>query len=502
MKKYLLKFCFLLTVIAALLISCSKEDNGESTPAAIGLTVFKNKTGDVNANTLQAQYKDPKFDIYFYGNFDANNDPTVIKTVTFQKVANDTIMDMTIDPTTFRITSASTTVKGVKQAVVMKFEYLDNGTNDFNVSYYSYDWTTQTGQLFYSTLVENKNGVTIGKPNYAAKLSGTKAFDYKLALESLLISTKIVTAGVVLGALLPEAALITAASVLIPGVATGLYFDVAVSTLIKLVIGDAKASDFFPPKTLITNPIIDTNNPIPHLQISNCVNTNISFTATMDATGAIIFTTINGGQAPYTYMVASGFQQSTVFANNYANGSYILAVKDANGCVNMKVIPLSRTTLAVGYNYQGGIIGYLDGTGLHGLIVAPSDQGTTGWGEPKDNSQTFNVVTSTDIGTGNANTIALSAVETYAISAAKLCADLNLGGYEDWYLPSRDELYQVVNNLKLIGFTKDRPYYISSSHAYSYSGNAYFVYFMSDTQIGVNSGSWTGDFRVRAVRSF
>jgi len=418
MKKYLLKFCFLLTVIPALLISCSKEDNGESTPAAIGLTVFKNKTGDVNANTLQAQYKDPKFDIYFYGNFDANNVPTVIKTVTFQKVANDTIMDMTIDPTTFRITSASTTVKGVKQSVVMKFEYLDNGTNDFNVSYYSYDWTTQTGQLFYSTLVENKNGVTIGKPNYAAKLSGTKAFDYKLALESLLISTKIVTAGVVVGALLPEAALITAASVLIPGVATGLYFDVAVSTLIKLVIGDAKASDFFPLKTLITNPIIDTNNPIPHLQISNCVNTNISFTATMDATGAIIFTSINGGQAPYAYMVETGFNQSTVFANNYKEGNFLLAVKDANGCVNSKVIPLVRTTntLAVGDVYQGGKIAYLDSTGLHGLIVSNNICGSQGH---------FDIV------------------NTY-------CDTYTSEGYSDWRLPTKDEFASFYGNYSIL----------------------------------------------------
>jgi uncharacterized protein (TIGR02145 family) len=348
MKRQFFNHCLIVAILALFVSSCTKEDNNTPTTAANGLTVYKNKTGDVNANALQAQYKDPKFDIYFYGNFDANNDPTVIKTVSFQKAANDTIMNMTIDPATNRITSASTTVKGVQQAVVMKFDYLNNATNDFNLSYYNYNWTTQTGQLFYSTLIENKNGVTLGKPNYAARLNGTKAFDYKLALESLLLSTKIVTAGVVAAALIPEAALVTAAAVLIPGIATGWYFNSAVTVFSNLVLGgNVQAAVIFPPNTPIKNPIIDTKNPVPHLEISSCVNNKISFTATIDATGAIIFTTIKGGQAPYTYLVNSGFQQSTVFANNYKDGSYILAVKDANGCVNIKVIPLSRATASL-----------------------------------------------------------------------------------------------------------------------------------------------------------
>lgn len=396
-----------LAILALFVSSCTKEDNNTPTTAANGLMVYKNKTGDVNANALQAQYKDPKFDIYFYGNFDANNDPTAIKTVSFQKAANDTIMNMTIDPATNRITSASTTVKGVQQAVVMKFDYLNNATNDYNLSYYNYNWTTQTGQLFYSTLIENKNGVTLGKPNYAARLNGTKTFDYKLAIESLLFSTKIVTAGVVAAALIPEAAIVTATLVLIPGIATGWYFNSAVTVFSNLVLGgNVQAAEFFPPNTPITNPVSDTTNPIPHLQISSCVNNNITFTATMDATGAIIFTTINGGQAPYTYLVNSGFQQSTVFANNYKDGSYILAVKDANGCVNMKVMPLVRETktLAIGDAYQGGFISYIDGTGLHGLI------------------------TTTQV------------IQCHGNEASAYCDNFVNDGFSDWHLPSKEEL--------------------------------------------------------------
>jgi uncharacterized protein (TIGR02145 family) len=328
-----------LTVIAfLLLLSCSKSDNNTATPTTPNLIVFKNQSSDLNANALQAQYKDSKFEINFYGNFDANNNPTVIKTVNFQKAANDTIINMTIDPVTNKITSASTTVKGVKQAVVMKFDYLNNATNDYNVSYYNYDWITQTGQLFYSKLITNNNGVSTGNPNYAGRTDSTNNSIFIQNVKNVIKVAAVVVVGVTI---LPEAALLTAASV-ITGTAIGLYFDVAVSTLANLVIGDANASDFFPPNTPITNPIIDTANPLPHLQISSCINNNIAFSATMDSSGKISFSGVSGGQSPYTYLVQSGFQSNASFANNYQSGSYMLAVKDANGCVNTRVMSMTR----------------------------------------------------------------------------------------------------------------------------------------------------------------
>jgi hypothetical protein len=45
----------------------------------------------------------------------------------------------------------------------------------------------------------------------------------------------------------------------------------------------------------------------------------------------------------------------------------------------------------------------------------------------------------TVIGTGNTNTNLIVAVQGNGNYAAKICYDLVLNGYSDWFLPSRDE---------------------------------------------------------------
>ena len=87
-----------------------------------------------------------------------------------------------------------------------------------------------------------------------------------------------------------------------------------------------------PSKTPIINPVSATSNPTQNLQISSCVNTNMTFRASMDFEGSILISEVAEGQAPYTYMVTAGFQQSQVFPNQYKDGSYVVGIKDANGC--------------------------------------------------------------------------------------------------------------------------------------------------------------------------
>jgi hypothetical protein len=99
----------------------------------------------------------------------------------------------------------------------------------------------------------------------------------------------------------------------------------------------------------------------------------------------------------------------------------------------------------------------------HGLIAAPNDQSTgIQW---YNGSLVTTYASATALGAGNANTNTIVSVQGAGSYAAKLCYDLVLNGYSDWYLPSRDEL----NKLYLIqtpigGFTAAN--YWSSSELY------------------------------------
>ena len=102
----------------------------------------------------------------------------------------------------------------------------------------------------------------------------------------------------------------------------------------------------------------------------------------------------------------------------------------------------------IGYIFKPGDIGYVSGQ-VHGLIIAPYDQGTALWGCFGSLIPFFYGAGNTSnqaIGTGYQNTIDIVNGCNTAGIAAKLCADLILGGYNDWYLPSWAELFKIYNN--------------------------------------------------------
>jgi hypothetical protein len=155
--------------------------------------------------------------------------------------------------------------------------------------------------------------------------------------------------------------------------------------------------------------------------------------------------------------------------------------------------------LAIGQSYQGGVIaclfqpgdsGYVSGQ-THGLIAATSDQTTAAtWG-----CSGTSISTSTSIGTGNNNTYNIVAGCNTVGTAAKICYDLSLGGYSDWYLPSLSELEKLYVNKDLIGGFSSS-YYWSSSQYSSYAYRYDFSY-------GGSGYSYkTYSYKVRAVRSF
>jgi len=80
--------------------------------------------------------------------------------------------------------------------------------------------------------------------------------------------------------------------------------------------------------------------------------------------------------------------------------------------------------------------------------------------------------------------------------AARLCGDLVLGGYSDWYLPSKDELNQLyINKVAIGGFASNG--YWSSTEANNL--NAWEQRFNSWM---LNNSSKDWNLFVRAVRAF
>jgi len=98
----------------------------------------------------------------------------------------------------------------------------------------------------------------------------------------------------------------------------------------------------------------------------------------------------------------------------------------------------SLPAFLVGQNYGGGTVFYVDGTGQHGLIAGASSQ--------KISVQWYNgsfietPAKGIKVGTGRGNTSLIIGAQGTGEYAASICDELEINGYNDWFLPSKDEL--------------------------------------------------------------
>jgi hypothetical protein len=154
--------------------------------------------------------------------------------------------------------------------------------------------------------------------------------------------------------------------------------------------------------------------------------------------------------------------------------------------------PCPEQPVEVGSLYQGGVVFYVDGNG-HGLIAATSDQSIGAlWGCEDTPITTQNIV-----GTGLVNTEAIYVTCQTADIAARICYDLELNGYTDWYLPSKDELDLVYQNQAAIGGFNNGLYWSSSQ--YTNSTSYYKNFSNGNSSFNFKEGYY---YRVRAIRSF
>lgn len=156
--------------------------------------------------------------------------------------------------------------------------------------------------------------------------------------------------------------------------------------------------------------------------------------------------------------------------------------------------------LKLGMNYQGGIIFHLDATGKHGFIAPTSDQSNTAqWinGSYLTSLLTSTGASSIDDGSSNTSLIIKTFGNTGSYSA-KICRDYKGGGFNDWYLPSKNELNILYTQKSLVGGFADEIYWSSSEYD---AGSAWVQYFLNGEQ-HLDNTSDAANVHTRAIRSF
>jgi hypothetical protein len=108
----------------------------------------------------------------------------------------------------------------------------------------------------------------------------------------------------------------------------------------------------------------------------------------------------------------------------------------------------------LGGGYFAGYISHTaNGVPTHALIVAPRATGATGTGYTLTTNPQWKTANTTTAGTtsdfdGAANTAAMVTAGIADHPAANFCVGLSIGGFSDWYLPSRYEMDIAYFNLK------------------------------------------------------
>ncbi len=183
--------------------------------------------------------------------------------------------------------------------------------------------------------------------------------------------------------------------------------------------------------------------------------------------------------------------------------TYTLQWKIFTECaISPDEITVLFANIQIGEPYQGGIIayilqpgdpGYVEGE-THGIIAAASDQSSSAqWG---CYGTSIPGADGTALGTGYQNTLDIVEGCSTAGIAAQICNDLELNGYTDWYLPSKDELNKLYLSKDLVGGFVAAYYWSSSGYSSYYAWEQYFSNGNQYTNLKVNS------YYVRAVRAF
>jgi hypothetical protein len=266
------------------------------------------------------------------------------------------------------------------------------------------------------------------------------------------------------------------------------------------VAASYKALVFVPPKAAITNALYrvypkggSTATCSSASTTAPCYEVTIDQTKHQNAWVQLMLNNSTNTQWPFT---SAGF--ITAVTSN-------LPAADALNISTQLVY--QNPLIAIGKTYQGGIVFYIDSTGLHGLAAAPTDQSAnTQW---HNGTLVQTKATGLSIGTGKANTQTIITAQGAGTYAAKIAASATIGGYTGWFLPSRDELqlmHDVIGPgakapLTNVGKFAFDDYWSSSEDTFDVY-TVWVVRFVATNGIQLPSYEGTHSHPVRAIRAF
>ena len=190
----------------------------------------------------------------------------------------------------------------------------------------------------------------------------------------------------------------------------------------------------------------------------------------------------------------------SIFSITYSCSKKEVQIFPSPQVINKVTIPLytiGDTALGgkIAYILQRGDSGY-DANIQHGLVAAISDQTSAiRW---HNGTNKITGAKGVVIGTGFANTNSIISAQSEITTsyAAGLARAYKGGGYDDWFLPSKDELNKLYINKVIIGGFVNNNYWSSSEKDFE------FAYKLNFTNGDQNANTKVNTFYVRAIRAF